>query len=500
MRRLTPIAVLIGSCVIAGAAPAVDVCGLLATKVSGFGCPIRPGATFCVPVSAKTGPCDTALRCFGGKGFFCHATLVPRSGPAARCPASSRRLPSGLTCARQAAIAIRTATRAPTSTDTPTPTATATPPGAAVDPNDLRELTDDALAGRNNDTQGSRDAQAILIRELIEMGAIGLNTAQTGDDAFKQPFVQDGTPGTNIVAVIPGSELPNEYVMVGAHYDHLSDCRTIEVGDTVCNGATDNAAGAVVTLAIGRAIAALPTKPRRSVALAFWDAEEDGLLGSAYYVSNPLVPLTSTITYINFDIQGANLVPSVKNYTFAVGAELGVGLGALVQQAASDSGSTLDTRLVSYIFGQFRSDYVNFGNNGVVTVFFSDSTGPCYHSNDDELAIVDMDKLQQQTRMGHTLTLALADTATPPPFMSPNPSLATFADAQIIDEVFTVGLADLSRFSAADQMRLMNVQAEIAAMVADGPGNFDAADVITLLLDTVDVIDLLSHITCEGFF
>ena len=58
----------------------------------------------------------------------------------------------------------------------------------------------------------------------------------------------------------------------------------------------------------------------------------------------------------------------------------------------------------------------------------------------------------------------------------------------------------LSRFSAADQMRLMDVQAEIATMVADGPGNFDNADVITLLLDTVDVIDLLSHIPCEGFF
>jgi hypothetical protein len=374
------------------------------------------------------------------------------------------------------------------------------PQFATIDPNDLIELTDDALQGRNNNTPGSLAAQQILIDELNEMGAAGLNTSQTGDDAFKQPFVHGGSTGTNILAVIPGSELPNEYVMVGAHYDHLATCRTVEVGDTVCNGATDNASGVAATLAIGRAIAALPIKPRRSVILAFWDAEEDGLDGSAYYVNNPLVTLASTITYINFDIQGANLLPSLKNYTFAVGAELGVGLGALVQQAQADSGSTLDTRQLSYIFGQFRSDYVNFGNNGVVTVFFSDSTGPCYHTNDDELAIVDMDKLEQQTRTAYALTLELADTTTPPPFMSPNPGLATFVDAQIINEVLTLGLADLSLFSPADQMTLTDVQAEIAAIVADGEANFDGADVTTLLLDVVDVIDLLTRTTCDGFF
>ena len=374
------------------------------------------------------------------------------------------------------------------------------PPQSNLDINDIAALTDDALAGRNNDTPGSVLAQDIIIGELVDMGAIGLDSMQTGPAAFKQPFTQSAKNGTNILAVIPGSELPNEYVMVGAHYDHLGSCRVVDVGDTVCNGATDNAAGVAAVLAIGRGIAALPTAPRRSVVLAFWDAEEDGLLGSLYYINHPLVPLASTVTYVNFDIQGANLLPSVRNYTFAVGSELGSGLGAMVQQAFTDSGSTLDMRRLSYIFGQFRSDYFNFGNAGVATVFFSDSTGPCYHTNADELSIVDVSKLEQQTRTAYELTLALAETTTPPTFVPPNPSLATFADAQIINEVLTLGLADLSRFSPADQAILTDHQADVAAMVADGEANFDSGDITTLLLDTVDVVDLLTRTTCEGFF
>ena len=105
-----------------------------------------------------------------------------------------------------------------------------------------------------------------------------------------QPF----PGGTNVVAVIPGTDLADEYVVVGAHYDHLGNSCRVPPGsptDTICNGATDNATGVAAVLPIARSIAAQPTKPRRSVVLALWDSEEDGLLGSLFYVQNPLVPL-----------------------------------------------------------------------------------------------------------------------------------------------------------------------------------------------------------------
>jgi hypothetical protein len=209
-------------------------------------------------------------------------------------------------------------------------------------------LADDSFGGRNNNTAGSTMAQNFLIDEL-ELIADGLNSAQSGDDAFKQPF----TLGTNILAVIPGGELANEYVMVGAHYDHVgSSCPSSVVGDPVCNGATDNAAGVAAVLAVGRAIASLPDPPRRSVILVLWDREEDGLLGSQFYVQNPLVPLASTIAYVNFDIQGANLLPSLKNFSAAVSPETG---GAVLRGLVDDavSGEGLGTRKLSFIFESY---------------------------------------------------------------------------------------------------------------------------------------------------
>src|SRR5262249_31953948 len=89
----------------------------------------------------------------------------------------------------------------------------------------VRKLASDRLQGRDNDTQGSLDAQTWLIRKLRRLGS-GLNTAASGDDTFKQPFVQSGQIGTNLLAVIPGRDLPTEYVVVGAHYDHLDSLST----------------------------------------------------------------------------------------------------------------------------------------------------------------------------------------------------------------------------------------------------------------------------------
>lgn len=362
---------------------------------------------------------------------------------------------------------------------------------------DVAELAADALAGRNNGTPGSTAAQEILIRELRRM-ATALD-GSTEDDRFRWPFVQGGAAGTNILGVIRGRELPEKYVIVGAHYDHLGACRGLDPEDAVCNGATDNAAGAAVVLAIGRALAALPAPPRRSVVLAFWDAEEDGLLGSRHFTQNPAVPLASAVAYVNFDIQGANLLPSLRTSTFAVGAETGGGvLADLVRRAAGRA--NLDVHPVSYIVGQGRSDYVNFVNAGVPTVFFSDSTGPCYHTTADEVSVVDFAKLAEQSRAGYELTLALAEGEATPEFVAPSPSLATFDDAVVIDEAIRRGQRDLDLFAPEDRARIVRFGSEIAAIVGAGRERFGPAQVSRLLLGTLEVIDALTRTACDGFF
>ncbi len=353
-------------------------------------------------------------------------------------------------------------------------------------------LASDAFGGRNNATQSSVDAQNYIISRLKDYGATGLDTAATGDDTFRQPF----TSGTNIVGVIKGSELPDEYVIVGGHYDHLgSSCRGSGATDSICNGATDNAAGVAATIEVGRAIASIPGGPRRSVVIALWDREEDGLLGSAYYVQHPLVPIAQTIAYVNFDIQGANLLPSLRASSFAVGAETG---GARLRDAVTTAvGSTLQTHLVSSIFGQGRSDYVNFTGVGVPNVFFSDSTGPCYHTVDDEVAVVDFDKLAKQTDIATKVTEDLVAGAAPT-FVG-NAPLATYADAVELESVVAQSLPDINRFTPAQQTQLQQFVTDLNGVISRGEGQFNSNDVTTLLAGASNAVNILTTGTCDGF-
>jgi Zn-dependent M28 family amino/carboxypeptidase len=358
---------------------------------------------------------------------------------------------------------------------------------------DVRRLAGDDTNGRQNDTPGSAKARAYLLEQLKPI-AEGLNGGGTADAAYLQAF----SGGTNVLAVIPGTDLADKYVMVGAHYDHLGNsCRTSVPSDTICNGATDNATGVAAALAVGRAIAARSTPPRRSVILAFWDREEDGLLGSQFYTQNPVVPLADTVGYVNFDIQGANLLPSLRNTTFAVGAESGGARLKNIVRTAADAG-TLDTSMFSSVFGQFRSDYINFINVSVPTVFFSDSTGPCYHTAQDEPRIVDYGKLDKQIGTALAVTRELANTGSPPSFASGQP-LATFQDLVTFTAVVDRGLPDVGRFSQADQDTYNRIRNEVHALVADGEAAFGSDDVNKLLGDAIAAVNLLTHGNCNGF-
>jgi hypothetical protein len=286
-------------------------------------------------------------------------------------------------------------------------------------------------------------------------------------------------------------------VIVGAHYDHLGgSCRSSPTG-TVCNGATDNATGVAAVLAIGRAMRRLPEPPRRSVVLALWDAEEDGLLGSAYYVAHPLVPLGNTVAYVNFDILGADLIPSLVDVSFAIAAETGGDSFAdLVQQAIDRE--TLGTRRLSYIFGQLRSDYANFVAAEVPTVFFSDSTGPCYHKTGDDFALVDQSKLRQQSRIAFRIVAGLAEQSERPRFVPPNPALATYADAVALADVIAMGMSDLHLFPRDVQPGLLDILASVEAIVEDGPDAFDAADAQTAINAAATTIDALTALECRA--
>jgi hypothetical protein len=357
---------------------------------------------------------------------------------------------------------------------------------------DVQALADDATQGRDNATPGSSLAQRDLISQLKSF-AVGLNTSRSGDDSFKQPI----DDGTNILGLIRGGELSDEYVIVGAHYDHLGSwCRSAVPNDHICNGATDNATGVAEVLSIGREIAQRPKPPRRSVILALWDREEDGLLGSVYYVQHPLRPLARTVAYVNYDIQGANVLPSLRGDTFAIGSETG---GPRLQSIVARAGSQgpLGLHSVSSIFGQSRSDYVNFIGARIPTVFFSDATGPCYHTAQDEIGIVDFGKLRFQAKIGFDVVDKLVE-GDRVSFSGTNP-IATFADAAAINEVGNRAIADIGRFDPSRQAALLQFRDDLNAIVAAGPDNFGADHFGTLLGGAVNFVNIISTGGCDGF-
>ena len=372
----------------------------------------------------------------------------------------------------------------PSTTDAPTSTTVAADPARYVA--DVEALADDAMEGRDNQTAGSELAQEHLIAALSEF-------AEPLGDEFRQPFAE----GTNIVALIPGSELAEEHVILGAHYDHLGrTCRVSAQGDDICNGAADNAAGVAAVLEIGRRLAE-GEAPRRSVVLAFWDAEEDGLLGARAYLADPLVPLDSTIAYLNWDIQGANLLPSLSRTTVMVGAETGG--PALVDAAGRAAASSeLETLALSLLFGQGRSDHAPFAEAGMPTVFFTDANNACYHTTQDDMAALDLDKLALQIDTGEALARDLLATDEVPTFVADAP-LATHDDATSMLAVVSRAQPDLGRFPAPGQATVTQFLADLQAMVDAGPEAFDDADVGVLLGGSAALVELLSQGDCDGF-
>ena len=376
-----------------------------------------------------------------------------------------------------------------------TTTSAAESAASGVDPARARAVVEtlaaDDLEGRDNQSPGSDASQAYLVEQLAEF-----TEPIDGDtlDGYGHTF----DVGTNLLGVIPGGELADEYVVIGAHYDHLgSDCITDTPGDAICNGAADNAAGVATVLEVGRSLAGGEEPPRRSIIVALWDAEEDGLLGAEAYVADPVVPLEDTVAYLNWDVQGANLSPALADVTVMVGAETG---GPNLQAAANTAteASGLQTLALSLLFGQGRSDHAVFADAGVPIVFFTDANTPCWHTAQDDVTNLDFDKLGQQILTAEALAQEMATTDELPEY-DPTAPPATYEDAVSMLEVVSSAEEDFGLFDAAAQETAAQFLIDLNAMVDAGEAAFDDAAVSTLLGGSVGIVEALSTGTCDGF-
>jgi aminopeptidase YwaD len=190
---------------------------------------------------------------------------------------------------------------------------TATHADSTVIRQDIEFLASDRLEGRLAGTPGNDSAAAYLARRYRSLGLTELVPG------YLQPFnalsAQDAhvgrtapRPTQNVVALLSGRDpaLRGEYVVIGAHFDHLGRETTFaqdpEAGDAIRNGADDNASGTAAVLDLARMLAADP--PRRSVIFVNFSAEELGVLGSSWFVNHPPVPLGRIVAMINFDMVG----------------------------------------------------------------------------------------------------------------------------------------------------------------------------------------------------
>ncbi|HEX5832007.1 MAG TPA: M28 family metallopeptidase [Gemmatimonadaceae bacterium] len=130
----------------------------------------------------------------------------------------------------------------------------------------------------------------------------GFRPVPLGDATFSARYaVRRATiRSRNVLGRLPGSAHPDETILYGAHWDHLGVGAPDARGDSIYNGAVDNATGVAALIELGRAFAAGP-RPERSIVLAAWTAEEKGLLGSEYYAANPVYPLETTVAGFNID-------------------------------------------------------------------------------------------------------------------------------------------------------------------------------------------------------
>lgn len=195
---------------------------------------------------------------------------------------------------------------------------------------------------------------------------LGIRTSLTFESAITR------VKTANVAGLLPGSDpkLKDEAVVYTAHHDHLGIGTPDATGDKIYNGAEDNASGTAQVIAIARAIASLPEKPRRSTLILFVAAEEQGLLGSAYYATHPTIPAGRLAANLNFD--GGNIFGRTKDITL-----IGMGkssLDSVAQTIATKQGRVLKPDQFPDKGFYYRSDQFSFAKIGVPALYFDTGT------------------------------------------------------------------------------------------------------------------------------
>lgn len=224
-------------------------------------------------------------------------------------------------------------------------------------------------------------------------------------------------PSANVVARAPGEDpqLKDEYVLFSGHHDHDGVGVPVE-GDSIWNGADDNATVSVALLAIGRAWIEKPGK--RSALFVWHGAEERGLFGSRYYVANPTVEKEAIVAVLNGDMIGRNepdsaallgAIPPHRNSEELVN----MAFEANTQHANFEIDTSWDEATHPENW-YFRSDHLPYAQAGIPAIFFTTLLHPDYHTPKDEADRIDIEKLSRMTKWMYATGWKISNTANAP--------------------------------------------------------------------------------------
>lgn len=208
----------------------------------------------------------------------------------------------------------------------------------------------------------------------------------------------------NVLAYLPGTEKPEELLVITSHYDHLG-----KKGDKIFNGADDDGSGTTTLLELAEAFSLASKEgngPKRSILFMTVSGEEKGLLGSEFYTENPVFPLENTVANLNIDMVGRideNHAPD-SNYVYIIGSDK---LSTELHQLSEEANKTYSGIDFDYTYNDendpnrfyYRSDHYNFAKNNIPVIFYFTGVHEDYHQPTDTVEKIMFQKTENIARL-----------------------------------------------------------------------------------------------------
>lgn len=281
-------------------------------------------------------------------------------------------------------------------------------------------LASDALEGREAGKRGSFAASEYIKSVLKEMGIkpllansyfqpfeayskerqkrVRYSVHPDSIKVYKQEKAHRKLQLRNVLGYIEG-KIKDEYVILGAHFDHLGIDETLE-GDKIYNGADDNASGVSAALQIAKAFLVSGEKPERSIIFAFWDGEELGLLGSEHFVLT--FPNTEQIKgYLNFDMLGRNNNESKPKHVVYFYTEAHPAFGDWLKNDIRTYGLDIEPDYRPWDKPIGGSDNASFAKRDIPLIWYHTDGHPDYHQPSDHANKINWNKLVNITKAAY---------------------------------------------------------------------------------------------------